>query len=174
MEIVQCRDPGGTNLGDAIREILLARGKWNIGTLSEMLLFMASRAQLLEEVIRPALQSGKTVLSDRFVLSSYVYQGVAGGLPLEQLRTVAELVIAHTQPDLGIVLDVPYEVSLQRKTNRGALDRMESKGRQYHEKVQEGFRRLAAENPSRYVLIDATGDVESIHETIYTTVLERR
>lgn len=173
VETVQCRDPGSTPLGDAIREILLGRKDLRIGSTSEMLLFMSARAQLVEEIIAPALESGKVVLSDRFLLSNFVYQSCAGGLPLESLRAVGEIATAGTLPDLGFVLDLPYEIALQRMGSRGNPDRMESKGEEYHRRVREGFLELAAEDSQRYVVINAEGPIANVQQSLREIFLNR-
>lgn len=106
-DVVTCRDPGSTPLGEAIRELLLNRHDLSIHRRSEMLLYMAARAQLVEEVIRPALAAGKTVVSDRYLLSNVVYQGHAGGLDVDTLWRVGEIAADHVAPDLILALDLP-------------------------------------------------------------------
>lgn len=171
IEVVLCRDPGSTALGNAVRDILLNRTDLKIESVTEMLLFMAARAQMVEEVIRPAMERGKTVLCDRFVLSSYVYQGCAGAVPLASLETVGKIATGGLEPGLGIVLDIPYEKAIQRLENRDKSknakpDRMESKGAEYHKRVRQGFLDLAAREPQRYVVLDACENVESVQGAI--------
>lgn len=113
-DVVLCRDPGTTRLGEAVRELLLHRNDLSMGRLSEMLLYMAARAQMTEEVIRPALEQGKTILSDRYLLSNVVYQGHAGGLPIATLWEVGQVATGGLLPDLTLVLDVPLEVAAAR------------------------------------------------------------
>jgi len=166
-EIVCCRDPGSTPLGDAVRNILLHRQEMHIADTTELLLFMAARAQLVREVIRPALGVGKTVLSDRFLISTYVYQCYAGGVPEEELRAICAAVVGETLPDLGIVLDIPYEIAIQRRENRSTADRMELKGEEYHRRVREGFLKYAAAEPQRYVVVDATPPLDEVADAIW-------
>src|SRR5216683_6552447 len=118
-EVVECADPGGTAVGDAIREILLGR-KHDMALPCEALLFMASRAQLTAEVIRPALDAGRDVVADRYLLANVVYQGHAGGLDPEQLWEIGRLATGGLQPDLTVVLDLPVETALARR--RGTAD----------------------------------------------------
>ncbi len=173
VEPVLCRDPGSTPLGDALREILLQRKDLRIDTTAEMLLFMAARAQLVEEIIRPALEAEQTILSDRFLLSNLVYQCYGGGASLESAQMVGQIATGGVLPDLGIVLDVPYEVALERLGARGCPDRMESKGEEYHQRVRQGFLDLAATDPDRYVVVDASESVETVHLQIRNEVLRR-
>jgi dTMP kinase len=165
-EVVLCRDPGSTQLGDEIRNILLHGNELNISTRTEMLLFMAARAQLVEEVIRPALDAGNVVLSDRFLLSNYVYQGYAGGIPLTVLETVGHIAVAEIIPDLVLILDIPYETSVTRIGHRAKLDRMEQKGEEYHRRVRNGFLQHARTNPNHTVVIDATPSPEEVEKSI--------
>lgn len=171
VETVLCRDPGSTPLGDVVREILLRRKDLEICTTAEMLLFMTARAQMVEEVIRPAIQAGKTVLSDRYLLSNFVYQSFAGGLPLDAMRSVAQVATGGLLPDLGFVLDLPYETAQERIGSRGTPDRMEGKGEEYHRRVRQGFLELASLDPERYIILDASGSVEAVHRQICKVVL---
>ncbi len=118
LDVVTCRDPGGTALGDRLRSILLDRDSVSISLRSEMLLYMASRAQMVEEVIRPALEAGRVVICDRFVLANLIYQGYAGGLPVEQITVVGDVATGRLRPDLTVILDVDVEVA--RAGRRGA------------------------------------------------------
>jgi dTMP kinase len=148
-KIVCCRDPGSTPLGDAVRNILLNRQELHIADITEMFLFSAARSQLVREVIRPALETNKIVLSDRFLISTFVYQCYAGGVPAEILKSICTIAVGGTMPDLGVVLDIPYEIAAQRIGHRSAPDRMESKGEEYHRRVREGFLQYAAAEPKR-------------------------
>ena len=126
-DVVACRDPGSTPLGEAVRSILLDRHDLHIDRRSEMLLYMAARSQMVEEVIRPALEQGKTVVSDRYLLANVVYQGHGGGLDVATLWEVGRVATGGLMPDLTIVLDVPAEVAAARMAR--PLDRMEQAGR---------------------------------------------
>ena len=166
-DVVCCRDPGSTSLGDAVRNILLNRHELQIADITEVFLFSAARSQLVREVIRPALESGKIVLADRFLISTFVYQCHAGGVPEEVLAAITAAAVGDTLPDLGIVLDIPYEMAVQRVGHRSAPDRMESKGETYHRLVREGFLRYAAAEPERYVVIDATPSPDEVAGAIW-------
>ena len=138
-DVVACRDPGSTRLGDAIRHILLegespSGGNLPIARRSEMLLYMAARAQLVEEVIAPALKAGKTVVSDRFLLANVVYQGYAGGLDLEAIRQVGAIATAGVEPTLTFVLDAPEDVAASRLDR--PLDRMERQGDAFRQRSE--------------------------------------
>ena len=169
-QVLCCRDPGSTPLGDAVRTILLNRQELSIADMTEVFLFMAARAQLVREVIRPSLEIGHVVLSDRFLLSTFVYQCYAGGVPAEMLEAMSVAAVGETLPDLGIVLDIPYEVAIQRIGERAAPDRMECKGEMYHRQVREGFLHYAAAEPHRYVVIDATPSPDEVAEALWEIV----
>ena len=172
-KVVCCRDPGSTPLGDAIRNILLNRQELHIADVTEMFLFSAARAQLVQEVIRPALKTGTTVLSDRFLISTFVYQCYAGGAKTEVLESICTAAVGDTLPDLGIVLDIPYEIAVQRIGYRAAPDRMERKGEEYHRRVREGFLYYAAAEPERYIVINATPPPEKVADAIWSAIQKR-
>lgn len=161
--VLTCRDPGGTILGERLREILLHKAEIPLSGRAEMLLYMASRAQLVEEVIRPAVEAGRVVVCDRFLLANVVYQGHAGGLDAEELWQVGAVATAGTQPDLTFVLDMPVEAALQRMNRQ--LDRMESRGQDFMERVRQGFLREAAGRPD-IVVVDADRDIPTIQAEI--------
>ena len=169
-QVVCCRDPGSTPLGDAVRNILLNRQELHIADMTEVFLFMAARSQLVREVIRPALEDNKIVLADRFLISTLVYQCYAGSVPAEVLEPISAAAIGTTLPDLGIVLDIPYEMAVQRIGHRAAPDRMECKGEAYHRRVREGFLKYAAAEPNRYAVIDATPSPKEVAESIWKIV----
>ncbi|MDO5553415.1 MAG: dTMP kinase [Planctomycetia bacterium] len=131
------RDPGTTATGEAIRSILLDQTDWHIGAVAEMFLFMAARAQLVEEAILPALARGEIVLQDRYLLSTVVYQGYAGGVPLTDVWAAGRLAIGSALPDLTFVLDLSPQLARERLQR--PLDRMELKGKEYHDRVRDGF-----------------------------------
>lgn len=158
--VTSCTDPGGTALGAELRRILLFGREHRIGTTTEAMLFMASRAQLVEEVIRPALERGEVVISDRFLLANVVYQGHAGGLSAADLWAVGKVATGGLEPDLTLVFDLPPEVAVQRR-NRDA-DRMEAKGEEYFARVRTGFTYEAGVRPDRYRIIDATPDADEV------------
>jgi len=163
MPVTRCADPGGTEVGDVLRTLLLDQRR-HMTLACEAFLFMASRAQLTAEVIRPALAAGRTVLSDRFLLANVVYQGHAGGLDPEQVRSMCLLATEGLEPDLTFVLDLPIEQALARR--QGPSDRMESRAADFHARVRAGFRAEARRHPDRIILIDASQPVDKIHERI--------
>ncbi len=163
-KVVTCRDPGTTPLGEKIRSLLLDRDSARVDSNAEMLLYMAARAQLVDEVIRPALTAQTTVISDRFLLSNIVYQGYARGLDLDDIRRVGELATGGVRPDLTFVLNMSSEAALARI--RRGHDRMEHEGAEFHKRVREGFLAEAAKDPERIVVIDAARGIEHVHADI--------
>jgi dTMP kinase len=161
--VTECADPGGTPVGDVIRTLLLEhRGEMSL--TCEAFLFMASRAQLAAEVIRPALEGGQVVVSDRFILANVVYQGHAGGLDPEKLWEIGRLSSGGLEPDLTIVLDLPPDAA-RRRRGRPA-DRMENRAADYQQRVREGFLSEARRRPERIRVVDASGSVEEVHAQI--------
>lgn len=165
--VLVCREPGGTDIGEQIRELLL-NPESQIAPMTEMLLYMACRAQLLDEVIAPALAEGAIVISDRFLLSTIVYQGMAGTLAPKVIRTLGDAVTQGITPDWTGVLDADVAVAQARR--QGPQDRIESRGTEYQARVREGFRSLALAEPGRITLLDASGAPEVVHQAIYREV----
>lgn len=159
----QVRDPGGTEIGDKIRSILLDNAHHRMSVPCELLLYMASRAQLAAEVIRPALAGGYCVLGDRYVSSTVAYQG-AGGLPAHQVLAVAEIAVGSTMPDLTVVLDLPAEAGLGRLAR--ARDRMESKDMAFHRRVRELFLEQAKRDPRHFMVLDANDTVAHVQQRL--------
>lgn len=168
------REPGGTEVGEKIRDILLNM-KAEMSSTVEFLLFSASRADHIEKVVKPALESGKIVLLDRFYDSSFVYQGYAGDLNLKDIQNVTELAVKDVKPNLTFLLDLDYEVGMLRKSKDDKLrnlDRIEQKGESYHKKVRNGYLKLAEQNPDRIVVIDASKTPDEIFEKIKAKILK--
>ena len=161
--VVRCVDPGSTPLGEEIRKILLGH-QVHMARTSEMLLFMTARAQLVDEVIRPALDRGKTVVSDRYVLANIVYQGHAGGLDAEEIRRIGRVATCDIMPDLVFLLDMSPAAAGGR-IDRGR-DRMESQGAQYEERLRQGFLAEAAKDPDHIAVIDAARDAGAVQADI--------
>jgi dTMP kinase len=169
-DVVTCRDPGSTPLGERIRELLLmSDADTTIGVRSEMLLYMAARAQLVDEVIRPALESGKIVVSDRYLLANVAYQGHAGGLNVDDLWRVGRVAADGMYPDCVFLLDMPPEVA-DRRIDR-PLDRMENQGAEYRRRLRDGFLAEAARDPQIHV-IDADRPIEAIQAEIWNVAGE--
>ena len=170
-----CREPGGTTLGEAVRHLLKHDpAGTGMSAESELLLFAASRAELVRKVIQPSLQSGTWVICDRFHDSTTVYQGVARGLNLAAVETINNFAISGLEPSLTIVLDLNAEEArhrmLQRPLPTGQTDRMESEPLAFYEKVAEGYRTLARKHPARVKLIPATGSREEVFQRILLEV----
>jgi dTMP kinase len=165
-DVIACRDPGSTPLGEKIRQILLTHDdSVSIDRNSEMLLYMAARAQLVDEIIRPALAVGKTVVSDRYVLANIVYQGHAGGLDPDSIRRVAVEATHGIAPNCTFLLDMPPEQA-DTRLNR-SLDRMEQQGQDYRRRLREGFLAEAARPGSSIHVIDASQPIDTVHAAIW-------
>lgn len=171
VKVCEARDPGGTGIGERIRELLLDPAHEEMDLRCEMLLYMASRAQLVAERIRPALRRGELVLADRFISSTIAYQGAAGGLAVEEIRTVGEVAVDDCRPDWTVILDVDGETAAHRLNP--LLDRIELRGRPYHRRVRENYLEQAAAAPERYIVIDATPGPDRIFERLCGELAER-
>ena len=170
-EYVFCRDPGSTALGDALRDILLQKHDMAIDRRSEMFLYMTARTQLVEEIIRPALAEEKLVVCDRYLLANIVYQGHAGGLDPELVRQVGTVATQGIHPALTFVLDMDVTAARQRMNRE--LDRIESQGLEYMERVRQGFLKEAARFPDAIQVIDANRTINEIQAEIQQIAAER-
>lgn len=162
-DVVECRDPGSTELGERLRDIVLGHHDTPIHRRSEMLLYMAARAQLVEQVVRPALAAGRTVVSDRFLLANIVYQGHAGGLDVESVRQVGRVATDGLRPDVTFLLDMSVEAAARRIRRR--LDRMESQGPEFLERVRQGFLQEASRDET-IVVVDAAREIDAVQQDI--------
>ncbi len=160
LEVCEVREPGGTAIGERVRQILLDPVHDQMDLRCEMMLYMASRAQLVAERIQPALGAGQLVMADRFVSSTLAYQGTAGGLALEAIRQVADVAVGHARPDVVVVFDVDEQTAATRLNP--LLDRMEAKGAAYHARVRQGYLDQAAAEPERYLVVDARPDADTV------------
>lgn len=172
-EIVITREPGGTVISEAIRQLILNKEYVEMCSNTELLLYAAARAQLVNEVIRPSLEGGKAVICDRFVESSVVYQGIARGMGIETVYAVNEYALEGLRPQLTFFLDLDAEEGLRRKKKQAELDRMEAAGLGFHQKVTEGYRMLAEREKERIMRISATLPQEDIHAKIVLAIEER-
>ncbi|MBS6467461.1 MAG: dTMP kinase [Clostridium sp.] len=172
-DVIITREPGGTVISEAIRQIILNKEYTEMSPNTELLLYAAARAQLVQEVIRPALDVGKAVICDRFLESSVVYQGIARGLGVEKVYAVNDYALEGLRPQLTILLDLSAEEGLRRKKNQAELDRMEAEGLQFHQKVVEGYRLLADREKDRIMKISASLPVDEIHAKIVSAIEER-
>lgn len=164
---IVCKDPGSTQLGEALRAILLSKNDTPIDMRSEMMLFSTARTQLVQEIVKPALRKGHFVVLDRFVMSTIVYQGHAGQLKPEDIRTVNNFATNGLQPDHTFVLDIPVDVAMDRLGD--TLDRMESRGPEYFKAVRSGFLR-EAQKSDNCTIIDATQSEDKIADQIRSIV----
>ena len=169
--VTTCRDPGSTPVGDAIRAILLDRHDLHLEPTAEMLLYMAARAQLVAEVIAPALARGEWVVSDRYLLSNIVYQGHAGGLDPATIRGVGDVATAGLAPGLVLVLDVDLETAARRLDR--PLDKLENRGDGYRMRLREGYLREAAAAPEIVRVIDASASPDEVAVRIRHALVER-
>ncbi len=175
-EVVSTREPGGTEIGEQIRNIIVHNSKGDeMCAETELLLFTAARAQVVREVIAPALVRGAVVLSDRFLDSSTVYQGIGRNLAADPVSRINHFAVGNVMPDLTIVIDVPTEVGLARIRQRASdlPDRMERENIDFYKKIREGYLLLAAGMPDRVVVIDGTLSPDTIEKKIWTIVKER-
>jgi len=169
--VTTCRDPGATPVGDAVRAILLDRHDLHLAPTAEMFLYMAARAQLVNEVIEPAVGRGEWVVSDRYLLSNIVYQGHAGGLGPEVVRDVGRVATGGRMPDLVLLLDVDLETSARRLAR--PLDKLENRGDGYRARLRAGYLAEAAGQPDRVVTIDATAGIDEVAAAIRAAVAAR-
>lgn len=171
IDVLALREPGGNEISENIREVLLS-SKNEIGVRAELLLFVAARAQLVEKVIRPALDAGKLVICDRYCDSSVAYQGFGRGINIEDVHSCNKFATNNLVPNLTFFLDVPTTVGLGRTSSRGekVLDRMESAGESFFDKARNGYLSIAESEPDRFIVLDGRATPEEIHEEIWEFV----
>lgn len=161
--LLTTREPGGTEIGDQVRAILMNMKNRSMMPRTEILLFSAARAQLVEQVLRPELADGKVVLSDRFADSTLAYQGYGHGVDLDSLRSLMRFVTGGLTPDRTVLFDVSAEVGLRRRlANHEEWNRLDDYSLQFHQRVRDGYQALAAEDPARWTVIDASRDAETV------------
>ena len=162
-------EPGSTPLGERLTRVLKWAQSTKISPLTELMLFNASRAQLVDEVIRPALKAEKIVICDRYTDSTIVYQGYGRGIDIETIKNINDAVTGAYKPDLTVLLDIPVSDGFARKTGQ-APDRFEKEAKAFHQRVRKGYLRLAAEEPQRWLVIDARLSKEKIKQIIWKKV----
>ncbi len=172
-DILITREPGGTAISEAIRKIILNPEFEEMSHMTELLLYASARAQLVNQVIKPALEAGKAVICDRFVESSAVYQGIGRGLGVETVYEVNSYALGDVKPKLTIFMDLDAEEGIRRKKNQTELDRMEKEDLSFHKRVVDGYRQLAQLYPERIVSINATLPIKEIHSMIINEVENR-
>ena len=170
-DAVLTQEPGGTPLGRDIRQLLLHGGA--MAPAAEVLLYFADRAQHVASVVRPALEAGKVVVCDRYVDSSYAYQGHGRGISLDLLRHVFDLATGGLMPDLTLLIDVPVELGLGRVGRRGPHDRLEAEERAFHERVRDGYHALAKQDPRRWLSFDGSKDEAQLTPELLRAVEQR-
>lgn len=168
-QVVCTREPGGTEVGNAIRSLLLDPA-FTMGSRTEALLYMAARAEHVERVIRPALAQGKIVISDRFADSTFVYQGIARKLIKTEILAINHFATQGLIPDITVVLDGTAEALLGRMQGRGNRDRIEQEDIEFHRKVRQGFLELAATEPQRVKLVSACEPVQAVHRNVLNLI----
>ena len=169
--VTTCRDPGATPTGDAVRAILLDRHDLHLAPTAEMLLYMAARAQLVAEVIRPSLARGEWVVSDRYLLANVVYQGHAGGIDPETIRQVGAVATGGVEPDLVLLLDVDLETAARRIAR--PLDKLENRGDAFRARLRAGYLAEAARRPDRIAVVDATGSPADVQANVRQAIESR-
>lgn len=172
-DIVVTREPGGTTVGNQIREVLLSPDHHEMTARVEMMLYAASRAQNVEQVILPALKRGAIVICDRFVDASIAYQGYGLQYDLDQIRSLNEWATNGLTPDLTFLFDLNPERANARMKDRGQLDRIESRDQAFHERVYKGFQTLLEQYPERIIRIDADQSIECIQDEVLDYTIER-
>ena len=171
LEVCEVREPGGTGIGEQIRRLLLDPANEVMDTRCEVMMYMASRAQLVAERIRPALQAGQFVLADRFISSTLAYQGTAGGMPADEILRVGQIAVGDCWPDLTVIFNVDESTAASRLSP--LLDRMEQKGADYHRRVREGYLAQVNQMPDKYALLDARPDAATVFNSLRTLIRER-
>jgi dTMP kinase len=171
LHVCEVREPGGTAIGEQIRAVLLDPANQDMSLRCEMLLYMASRAQLVEQIIRPALARNELVLADRFISSTLAYQGSAGGMSRGEILAVGQVAVGSIWPDMTVVFDVDERVAARRLNP--LLDRMEMKGEAFHRRVRQGYLEQASGEPERYLVIDASPDEETVFGSLIAALAQR-
>jgi len=165
------RDPGSTPVSERIRDILLDKRLPEMDVRTEVFLYMASRAEMVARIIRPALQVGLVVVSDRFVSSTAAYQGAAGGVDAALIWELGRIACGGIEPDLTVILDLDVEAGFARRQQQRQRDRIELKAREYHEKVRQGFLAMARQRPDRFAVVDAARPPDDVARDIEEAVM---
>ena len=164
--VVLTREPGGTRISENIRSIILDPTFTEMHSITELMLYSAARAQLVEQVIKPSIAKSETVICDRYIDSFYAYQGYGRGLDMDMLKKITSLAIDDMIPDITIFLDLDPEIGLRRRMNAANGDRIENEQIEFHRRVYDGYKQLARENPDRIKIIDATRSVEEVWQDV--------
>ena len=167
---IHTREPGGTDLGEDLRNLLLGHKHTGMSDDAELLMMFAARAQHIAQKIKPALDVGKWVLCDRFTDATYAYQGYGRGIPLQKISDLENWVQGALRPDLTLLMDLPVEVGMERAGKRSAPDRFESEAWDFFERIRKGYLSIAAEQPSRVKVIDASQDLANVQVQVRAAV----
>ncbi|MCK5573463.1 MAG: dTMP kinase [Bacteroidetes bacterium] len=168
------REPGGTAISERLRKLLLDRASLEMSDLTELLLFSASRAQLVAEVIQPSLKSGEVVVCDRFYDSTTAYQGYGRELDIGDIRHINVIATAGLSPDLTILIDISVDEIFRRKADAGLrFDRMEESGRDFYERVRKGYHALAREDPDRIIVVDGMDRMDGVERNVWNIVVRK-
>jgi dTMP kinase len=171
-KVLSIREPGGTEVGTAIRDILLNKNTLRISGTTETLLFFAGRAQLILDVVKPSLERNEIVLTDRCYLSSYAYQGYGRGMLLQDLDFLTSVSIGDTLPDLVILLDVEPKLGLSRKHNQNEINRLDLEKMDFHERVRKGYLEMAKQDPIRWKVVDASQPIENVQNQVLSLIMK--
>jgi dTMP kinase len=171
--VVETREPGGGPIGEQIRAVLLDVGNRGMAARCEILLYLASRAQHLADIIRPSLEKGAVVLCDRFSDATIAYQGFGRAIATSVARRLNEFSTEGLTPDLTLILDVPVVMGLERKRRAGGLDRLDLEGEAFHEAVRKGYLRIARQEPRRVRVIDGTATISDVSQSVQRIAIER-
>jgi dTMP kinase len=173
-EVLTTREPGGTSIGNQIRQVIMELGNTSMHPRTEILLFCAARAQIVEEVLRPALARGVVVISDRYADSTLAYQGYGHGMGLEELHRLLAFTTGGLKPDLTLLIDVEAEVGLQRRQNGGGeWNRLDAYAMSFHKRVREGYHQLVQAEPERWRIIDGSQTPEMVQSNLRRVVAEK-
>jgi len=172
IEYVLTREPGGTELGENLRELLLNDKDQIIGDMAELLMIFAARAQHLQETIEPGLQAGRWIVCDRFTEATYAYQGGGREIPLTQIQTLEQLVQKNRRPDLTILLDLPEELGASRAQSRSNPDRFETQHREFKQRVRQSYLDQAKRFPKRIMVVDASASLDEVNQQVKTLIDE--
>ncbi len=173
VQVVQTREPGGTSIGDQVRSILMDLDNTTMHPTTEILLFSASRAQHVHEVIKPHLENGAVVICDRYYHSTLAYQGYGHGLDLEALKQITRFATSNLDPDLILLLDLPSEAGLQRRRTDGDWNRMDDYQLAFHQRVRQGYLTMAAADPEHWALVDASRSLDEVEDAIWQVIKHR-
>jgi dTMP kinase len=171
-DVLSTREPGGTQIGDQVRKVLFDMQNKGMHPRSEILLFQSSRAQIVEELIRPALAAGKVVISDRYSDSTLAYQGYGHGVDLSELARIVDYATGGLRPDLTILFDVDAREGLSRRDSGGDWNRLDDYDLAFHKRVQDGYKKLASEDQDRWRTIDASQNAEGVAKDLQSAVLQ--